>query len=192
MTDLADRRTFLRAAIAAGAWAAASLVDIEDALAFASQQASATSAAQPSALSAAQSEVVAAVASRILPAVDGRPGAREAGAHYFIDRALATFNAGQRPLYTEGIADLDRRARMNAASAARFATLPPVQQDEILRDIETTPFFQAIRFDTIVGTFALPSWGGNRDYTGWHLLGFEHQMIFQAPFGYYDADGLTR
>jgi hypothetical protein len=23
---------------------------------------------------------------------------------------------------------------------------------------------------------------------GWHLLGLEHQMTFQAPFGYYDAD----
>ena len=45
-----------------------------------------------------------------------------------------------------------------------------------------------MRFDTIVGTFALPSWGGNRDYAGWHLLGLEHQMRFQAPFGYYDAD----
>jgi gluconate 2-dehydrogenase gamma chain len=64
-----------------------------------------------------------------------------------------------------------------------------VQQDEILHDIESTPFFQAIRFDTIVGTFALPSWGGNRDYMGWHLLGFEHQMRFQPPFGYYDAEG---
>lgn len=95
MTDLTDRRTFLRAAVAAGAWAAASLVDIEDALAFASQQASAAPAAQSSALTAAQSEVVAAVASRILPAVDGRPGAREVGASYFIDRALATFNAAQ-------------------------------------------------------------------------------------------------
>lgn len=191
MTDLTDRRTFLRAAIAAGAWAAASLVDIEDALAFANQQASATTAAQPAALTPAQSEVVAAVASRILPAVDGRPGAREVGAPYFIDRALATFNAAQRPLYTDGIADLDRRARMKSSNAAGFAVLTPVQQDEILRDIETTPFFQAVRFDTIVGTFALPSWGGNRDYMGWHLLGFEHQMTFQAPFGYYDAESRT-
>jgi len=31
-------------------------------------------------------------------------------------------------------------------------------------------FFQAVRLDTIVGTFALPSWGGNRDYLGWRLL----------------------
>ena len=58
----------------------------------------------------------------------------------------------------------------------------------MLREIEKTPFFQAARFDTIVGTFALPTWGGNRDYAGWHMLGFEHQPRFQAPFGYYDAD----
>lgn len=190
MTDVIDRRTFLRAAAAAGAaWATASLADVEDALAFASQQASAAVAVAPNALTPAQAEAVAALASRILPAVDGRPGAREAGAPYFIDRALATFNAAQRPLYSEGIADLNRRARMNAANAVSFAALTPVQQDEVIREIETTPFFQAARLDVIVGTFALPSWGGNRDYMGWHLLGFEHQMRFQPPFGYYDAEG---
>ena len=58
----------------------------------------------------------------------------------------------------------------------------------MLRDIEQTPFFQAARFDTIVGTFALPTWGGNRDYAGWHMLGLEHQPAFQPPFGYYDAE----
>jgi gluconate 2-dehydrogenase gamma chain len=190
VTDVIDRRTFLRAAAAAGAaWATASLADVEDALAFASQQASAAVAVAPNALTPAQAEAVAALASRILPAVDGRPGAREAGAPYFIDRALATFNAAQRPLYSEGIADLNRRARMNAANAVSFAALTPVQQDEVIREIETTPFFQAARLDVIVGTFALPSWGGNRDYMGWHLLGFEHQMRFQPPFGYYDAEG---
>jgi gluconate 2-dehydrogenase gamma chain len=190
VTDVIDRRTFLRAAAAAGAaWATASLADVEDALAFASQQASAAVAVAPNALTPAQAEAVAALASRILPAVDGRPGAREAGAPYFIDRALATFNAAQRPLYSEGIADLNRRARMKAANAVSFAALTPVQQDEVIREIETTPFFQAARLDVIVGTFALPSWGGNRDYMGWHLLGFEHQMRFQPPFGYYDAEG---
>ncbi len=58
----------------------------------------------------------------------------------------------------------------------------------MIRDIEKTPFFEAARFDTIVGTFALPTWGGNRDYAGWHMLGFEHQPAFQPPFGYYDAE----
>jgi gluconate 2-dehydrogenase gamma chain len=179
----------LRAAAAAGAaWAAASLSDIEDALAFASRQASAPVAAPTRALTPAQAEVVSALTSRILPAVDGRPGAREAGAMYFIDRALATFNAAQRPLYTEGIAELDRRARGTVPGIAGFAALTAAQQDEVIRDIEATPFFQTIRVDTIVGALALPSWGGNREYMGWHMLGFEHQPAFQAPFGYYDAD----
>lgn len=193
MVDLHSRRVFLRAAVAAGAaWATANLVDVEEALAFAGQQAAATVAALTRTLTPAQAEVVSALTSRILPAVDGRPGAREVGALYFIDRALATFNAGQRSLYTEGIADLDRRAKAKAAGVDGFATLAAAQQDDVIRDIESSPFFQAIRVDTIVGTLALPTWGGNRDYMGWHMLGFEHQMTFQPPFGYYDADANRR
>jgi len=45
-----------------------------------------------------------------------------------------------------------------------------------------------MRFDTIVGTFALPTWGGNTDHRGWQMIGFEHLPRFQAPFGFYDAD----
>jgi len=190
VSDLQTRRSFLRAAMAAGAsWAAASLVDVEDALAFAGQQASAPAAAPPAALTPAQAAVLAALVSRIIPAVDGRPGAREAGAQFFIDRALATFNAGQKPMYVAGIADLDRRAQ---GKAGGFAALTAAQQDQVIRAIETTPFFGAVRVDTIVGTFAVPTWGGNRDYMGWHMLGLEHQMTFQAPFGYYDADANRR
>jgi gluconate 2-dehydrogenase gamma chain len=189
VTDFHARRAFLKAAVAAGAaWATADLFEVEEALAFASQQTSATISAQTRTLTAAQMEVVSALTSRILPAVDGRPGAGQAGAAYFIDRALGTFNAAQRPLYTAGIADLNRRAQAKVAGVASFAALTAAQQDDVIRDIEATQFFQAVRLDTIVGTFALPTWGGNRDYMGWHLLGFEHQLSFQAPFGYYDAD----
>jgi gluconate 2-dehydrogenase gamma chain len=209
MIDLQHRRTFLRAAMAAGAaWAAADLSQVEEALAWADEQSHArhdstgvTSGASDAAASAfkaltkAQAEVVEAVAARILPAVDGRPGAHEAGAIHFIDRALATFNAAQKTLYVEGVADLDRRAaaRWPTSStannpSANFAALTPTQQDELLREIEQTPFFQAARFDTLVGTFALPSWGGNRDFAGWRLIGVEHRPFFQAPFGYYDAN----
>jgi gluconate 2-dehydrogenase gamma chain len=189
VTDFLARRAFLKAAVAAGAaWATADLVDVEDALAFAGQQTSPSAAARTSTLTPPQAEVVAALVSRIIPAVDGRPGAREVGALYFIDRALSTFNAPQHRLYVEGITDLDRRAQAKAAAIAGFAALTPAQQDEVIREIEATPFFQAIRVDTIVGTFALPSWGGNRDYLGWHMLGLEHQMSFRAPFGYYDAE----
>lgn len=189
MSDLQNRRAFLRAAAAASAtWAIADLVQVEDALAWATEQAAAPGVAGLSALTKPQADVLDAMTSRILPSVDGKPGAHQAGVVYFIDRALATFNAGQKTAYANGIRGLNRRARSKASGAASFAALTPAQQDEVLHEIEKTPFFQALRFDTIVGTFALPSYGGNRDYAGWHLLGLEHQMRFQAPFGYYDAD----
>jgi len=175
--------------VAAGvAWTAADLAHVEDAIAWAGQQAASGSAATLGALTRAQADVLDAVASRILPSVDGRPGAREAGAVFFIDRALSTFNKAQRRLYEDGVADLNRRAAEQFAGAPDFAALTPPQQDEILRGVEKTPFFEAVRFDTIVGTFALPAWGGNTEYAGWRMLGFEHQARFQAPFGYYDAE----
>ena len=187
MFDLHDRRAFLRAAIAAGAaWATTDVADVEAAFAWSSGQ---TAGKRPvTTLTTAQADVVEAVTARILPAVDGRPGAREAGAIHFIDRALATFNSAQKTLYSDGVADLNRRATAASPGTASFAALSAAQQDDVLRQVERTPFFQAVWFDTIVGTFGLPTWGGNRDYAGWHMLGFEHQPSFQAPFGYYDAE----
>lgn len=188
MTDLHTRRTFLRAAIAAGAaWTTADLGRIEEALAWAGQQKTQGHPAF-SVLTADHAKVLDALTSRIIPSIDGRPGAHEAGVVYFIDKSLATFNAARKKLYADGVRDLNRRAARKWKGTPSFATLAAAQQDELIRDIEKTPFFQAARFDTIVGTFALPTYGGNRDYTGWHMLGLEHQPRFQAPFGYYDAE----
>lgn len=188
MNDLHNRRTFLRAAAVAGAaWATADLAHVEEALAWAGGQVGKADATL-TVLTKAQADVLDALTSRILPAVDARPGAHDAGVVYFIDRALATFNANQKQVYLDGIADLNRRAGLKSKASTTFAALTPAQQDEVIRDIEKTPFFEAARFDTIVGTFALPTWGGNRDYAGWHMLGFEHQPAFQPPFGYYDAE----
>ena len=110
MSDLHTRRTFLRAAAAASAaWAAADVVEIEEALAWAAQQ-TAERRQDLAALTAEQAKVLDALASRIIPAVDGRPGAHEAGVVSFIDKSLATFNAGQKKLYADGVKDLNRRA----------------------------------------------------------------------------------
>lgn len=190
MAGLHDRRAFLRAAAAAGAaWAAADVAEVESALAWASHQAQAQGAtAEFTALTAAQAAVVDAVASRIIPSVDGRPGAHEAGVVHFVDRALATFASRQKSVYVRGIDDLNRRARRLRSGAASFASLQPADQDAILKAIEKTPFFQTARFDTLAGTFGLPAWGGNVNHAGWQLLGLTHQPIYQAPFGYYDAE----
>jgi gluconate 2-dehydrogenase gamma chain len=189
MSDLHTRRMFLRAAAAASAaWAAADLMQVEDALAWAARQVSQPGQQEFSILTTEQAATVDALASRILPSDDGMPGAREAGVVYFIDRSLATFNAGQRKLYRDGVKDLDRRSVRKWQGTTRFATLTTAQQDELVHDIERTPFFQAVRLGTIFGAFALPKWGGNRGYAGWHLIGLEHQPAFQPPFGFYDAD----
>jgi hypothetical protein len=183
-----NRRSFLRAAAAAGlAWAATDLLQVEEALAWAARQAQ-DGPASTTALTRAEADVIDRMASRILPSVDGRPGAHEAGVVYFIDRALSTFNTSQRRLYRNGIVDVNRRARRTRRGVENFAALGPREQDEILRAIEKTPFFRTVRFETIVGTFALPAWGGNRDHAGWQMLGLAHQSVFQAPFGFYDAD----
>jgi gluconate 2-dehydrogenase gamma chain len=187
MTDLQHRRTFLRAAAAAGAaWATADLADVEAALAWAGGRQE-PARATFSALSDGQARTIEALAARIIPSVDGRPGAREAGAVHFIDRALATFNAAQKKTYEAGAIDLDRRAARKARTAS-FASLTPSDQDDIIREIEKTPFFQTARFDTIVGTFGLPAIGANRDHAGWRLLGLDHSPQFQPPFGHYDQE----
>ncbi len=192
MQSTENRRAFLRAALAAGAaWATADLLEIEGALAHASQQAAGAGPPTFTALTPEQGEALEAMSARLIPAVDGRPGARDAGAVHFIDRALATFNAGARGLYADGVAELNRQAA-SLVPGARFAALTPSQQDGVLRAIEQTPFFGAARFDIIVGTFGLSSWGGNRDGAGWRIIGFEHRPRFEAPFGFYDADANRR
>ena len=188
MSSIDDRRAFLRAAAAASvAWAGADLFHVEEALGWAALQVQ-SGAGELKTFTRAEADVVDALTSRILPSVDGRPGAREAGVLYFIDRALSTFNAGQKKQYAGGIADLNRRAARKSRAAASFAALTPEQQDDVVRAIEKTPFFQAVHFDTICGTFALPAWGGNREHAGWRLIGLTHQPAFQPPFGYYDAE----
>jgi len=195
MGDLHNRRIFLRAAAAAGAaWGLADLAHVDEALAWAAQQVGSieNNRQRFNALIPGQAEVIVSVTSRILPSVDGRPGARDAGVVYFIDRSLSTFNAAQKLLYTDGVKDLNSRAAKKSPGATTFAALAAAQQDALLHDIEKTPFFTAVRFDTVAGMFALPTWGGNRDYMGWHLLGMTHQARYEPPFGYYDADANKR
>jgi gluconate 2-dehydrogenase gamma chain len=138
------------------------------------------------ALTPAEAKTMRAFAARIIPSDDRLPGADEAGAVYFVDRAFAM------PLFAEsvaglraGLADLDARAR--AAGAADFATLPSRHQVDIMREVEREPFFAAARTLVVIGTFADPSHGGNTHGAGWTLLGLEHRPSYSAPYGWYDA-----
>jgi gluconate 2-dehydrogenase gamma chain len=132
-----------------------------------------------------QAADVEALASQIIPS-DDTPGAREARAIYFIDRALATFAAEDKALFLEGLKQLDKKSSKRFGKTKRFSDLNPEQQTRLLKDIEKTPFFELARTMTILGTFSNPEYGGNHDKIGWKLLGFEDQFFFKSPYGFYD------
>ena len=130
---------------------------------------------------------VGAMAAQII-ASDDTPGAREARVIYFIDRVLATFDRDKRPAYTQGLKDLRQRVQARFPSVNRFSSLTPEQQFQVLTAIEKTEFFELVRLHTIMGFLAKPEYGGNYNQSGWKLIGFEDQMTYKPPFGYYDAE----
>ena len=129
---------------------------------------------------------LAAIASQIFP-TDALPGANEAGVVYFMDSALRTFMAGAREPVAAGLQALNAKAAAAAQPGARFAQLPAEGQVKLLKAEENTPFFGTVRFMTVAGMFALPVYGGNQDYAGWKMLGFEHRHVWAPPFGHYDT-----
>jgi gluconate 2-dehydrogenase gamma chain len=128
---------------------------------------------------------VDAIAAQIIP-TDDLPGAREAGAVYFMDHGYATWATEQQGAFRIGLADLTERVQAYWPGTGRFAALSTARQIELLHRVEQTPFFQSLRFGTVAGTFANPSWGGNRDKSGWRILGFEDRFVWEPPFGDYD------
>ncbi len=132
-------------------------------------------------LGADEAAALEAITARIIPTTE-TPGAREAGVVHFIDQAMDGFMAGQLGMLREGLAgflaDLDRP----------FADLDEDAQDAYLAARENTPFFEFLGVLTLFGTFALPSYGGNRGEVGWQILGMDARAHAHAPpFGHYDA-----
>jgi len=130
---------------------------------------------------------IEAMAAQIIP-TDDTPGAREARVIYFIDRALATFAAGERSYFVEGLKQLQKKTRKQFGKAKKFSDLIPEQQIALLTKIEKSQFFELVRTMTILGMFCGPEYGGNYNKIGWKLIGFEDQFFFKAPFGSYDRD----
>ena len=82
--------------------------------------------------------MVAVIADRIIPATD-TPGARDVGAHEFIDVMLADYyDAGDRARFTEGLAALDERAR--AMCGKGFVGCAPERQIELLTRLDQDTF----------------------------------------------------
>lgn len=149
---------------------------------------------------------VEAMASRIIPS-DETPGAREAGAVYFIDRALVTFAVDSQGVYREGLPKLQEHTRELFPGVKKFSAATPEQQDAVLESLDeqsgphaggrpnrprvhAQSLFEAIRFHTIAAFLIDPDSDrlGNRGGVGWKLIGRENSHSFQPPFGFYDKD----
>jgi gluconate 2-dehydrogenase gamma chain len=134
----------------------------------------------------AEANVVAAAASRIFPNDDTGPGAKEAGVAIFIDRQLAgpwgrdRFRYTQAPFDENATADFGYQGkatpqqiyRQGLKDLAGFDGLPVDQQDQKLKQIESSVFFNLLRRNTIEGMFCDPMHGGNADMVGWQMIGF--------------------
>jgi len=138
-----------------------------------------------------QAVEIEAVTAQIIP-TDDTPGAREARCLYFIDRALVTFERKSQPVYTQGLIDLQAKAKQLYPDASRFSALASEQQIKTLTAIEKTPFFNLVRNHTVIGFLSRPAHGGNYEKVGWKLIGYDDSLNHKPPFGYYDAQALTQ
>ena len=131
-------------------------------------------------LSAAEMDMLEAICARIIPTDANGPGAREARAAHYIDRALGGALSASRQAYTAGLAAFDAYCR--SSRRAPFLDLSPRDQDSVLIDVETgaatgfqgssAVFFAMVRTHTLQGTFGDPYYGGNANFVGWNLIGY--------------------
>ena len=133
----------------------------------------------------AEAKVVAAAAERIFPSDASGPGATEAAVVIYIDRQLAGPYGRDQFRYTkapwteslpehgyQGKATPREIYRTAVAQMEGFTSLTPEQQDEKLRAIESSLFFQMLRRHTLEGMFCDPHHGGNANMIGWQLIGY--------------------
>jgi len=203
--DQAARRDFLLQVGGAvgAAWVNTQWPAILDAAQHAHQAVNSKTPGKLEVLTAEQARQVEAICAQIVPS-DDLPGAREAGVVYFIDRALKTFSSEDLPTYQKGLENLNKLTAEKYPGAQSFADASAEQQEAILTELtaeqsggksgrrnapeESTDFFEMIRMHTIFGFLADPSAGGNRNYSGWKVIGRDPSPTFSPPYGYYDKD----
>jgi gluconate 2-dehydrogenase gamma chain len=131
-------------------------------------------------LTAAEADLLDAIVARLIPTDATGPGAAEARAVHYIDRALGGALSSSRETYSAGLAALDRYARASRGQA--FTELTPAEQDAVLTDVEkgaatgftggSSGFFAMVLSHTHQGTFGDPYYGGNANFVGWDLIGY--------------------
>ncbi len=189
------RREMMKRVGAAGAVSAAAFIPATDLTTPAQAQSKPPASPPPNlrealeTLTAAEADVLEAIVARIIPTDDNGPGASEARAAHYIDRALTGPLASSKPAYVSGLAALDAYAQ--SSKGAPFIKLNARDQDAVLTDLEknvakefrpnSAAFFNMVRNHTMQGTFSDPYYGGNANFIGWDLLGYPGIRMVVAP-----------
>ncbi|MBL8136658.1 MAG: gluconate 2-dehydrogenase subunit 3 family protein [Acidobacteria bacterium] len=196
MSRTPSRRDLLKLA---GATAGASLVTgsvTETSVAGAAQPARVRRrpAREPlKALTAPEADLLDRIAELLVPSDEHGPGATEAMAVRYIDRALAGALSDQREAYRVGLEALERYAKQTRGAA--FLQLPETKQISLLIDVESgtatganvgfagssAQFFGLVRGHVMQGTFGDPYYGGNEGFVGWDLLGYPGVRTVVTP-----------
>jgi gluconate 2-dehydrogenase gamma chain len=186
-----SRRDLLKLAGTAGAAAAAAPASVVPAEA---QRRPSRPAREPlRALTAHEADLLDRIAELLVPSDELGPGATEAMAVRYIDRALAGALADQRDAYRIGLEALERYARQTRG--APFLQLTETRQVSLLIDIESgtatganvgfigssAQFFALMRGHVMQGTFGDPHYGGNAGFVGWELLGYPGVRTVVTP-----------
>ena len=208
--DYSRRHFLLQSMTGVGAaWIAAQWPEILHAHDHAMQAVASTTPPKLEFFTPQQAADVEAICSTIIPTTD-TPGAREAGVLYFIDRSLMTFAKDQREPFLHALAAVTQVTKNLFPAAASFASLSPDQQIATLKAVEATKpdekresnpeagakpssingqqVIGTFRFATILGFFANPEYGGNRNHVGWDVVNFKPAMAQFPPFGFYDKE----
>ena len=133
-------------------------------------------------LTAEEAELLEAFADQLIPADEHGPGAIEARAVSYIDRALGGALSSSRDAYRSGLAAFDRYCR--SSRGGPFVSLSSTDQISAMIDVETgaatgagagfmgssAAFFSMVRGHVLQGTFGDPFYGGNANFVGWDLL----------------------
>lgn len=148
-----------------------------------------------------EAKVVVAACERIFPANESGAGATQAGAMIYIDHQLAGPYGTDKYRYTqppfvESVPEHGYQGKENPQETYRagiqklgadFAGLDGAKQDERLRTMEKSHFFQLLRQHTIEGMFCDPMHGGNANLIGWQLIGYPGpQMSYRAMIDKYN------
>jgi gluconate 2-dehydrogenase gamma chain len=192
-----SRRDILRRAGMVGAAAVAApagVLGVAGAAAAAEPPAQGAAAAPPAReafenLTATEAELLEAIVERLVPTDEHGPGAKDARAAHYIDRALGGALASSRQAYASGLASLDRYSQ--SSRGKRFADLSSTDKDSVLIDVETgaatgfagssAQFFAVVLNHTRQGMFGDPYYGGNANFIGWDLLGYPGVRTMVTP-----------